>query len=220
MMMKDENVLKYQKRLDKLMKNACSNDENNKYMMMKIYPDDCPDYIDEVKIVVCNEKEYYDLEFIDEDSELYYLHSNRGAYCHKLYYCYIRNKYYLLIVSRTLNSNVLEDVTNKYDWERVFETNTLNDEYIVEGYCENIIKYKETKTYRHYKGSEYYDKEYKPTITKVEKNNENVEKMKNMLKRSIIISDTRTRLLDEELGMYYEISSFCTSKLIRLSDVS
>lgn len=47
-----------------------------------------------------------------------------------------------------------------------------------------------------------------------------VEKMKNMLKMSIIISDTRTRLLDEELGMYYEMSSFCTSKVIRLSDVS
>ena len=139
-MMKDENS---------------ENSENSEYMMMKIYPDGSPDYIDEEFFYIYNEKEYYHLEFIDEDSDIYYLRSDKGTYRHTVYHCNIRNKFYLLIKDEL--PNVLEDITNKYDWKRVFYTNMLKNEYIVKGYCENIIRYKKTSTYRYYKGSGSYD---------------------------------------------------------------
>ena len=217
-----------EKRLNKLIKKGYDDAENSKYMMMKIYPDGSPDYIDEEIISIDDEKEYYHLEFIDEDSKLYYLYDDKGTYIHNVYHCYVRNKFYLLIVIRSPNSSVLEDITNKYDWERVLQTYSLKNEYIVDGYRENIIRYKETSIYRHYKGSESYDKEYKPTLVKVEKNDENIEKMKNMSKKSTRISTTRTRMSDEEFETLYqlrkqnklELRSFTSSKTIRLSDVN
>ena len=215
------------------------NSENSEYMMMKIYPDGSPDYIDEEFISIYNEKEYYHLEFIDEDSELYYLHNDKGTYRHTVYHCNVRNKFYLLIKDEF--PNVLEDITNKYDWKRVFYANMLKNEYIVKGYCENIIMYKETSTYRYYKGSGSYDAQYKPTLVRVEKNDENIEKMKNMsdfFKTREKISTTRTRISDEEFNnqfelknphaliiqykaeKYHALSLFTSRKIIRLSDVN
>ena len=217
-----------EKRLNKLIKKGYDDAENSKYMMMKIYPDGSPDYIDEEIISIDDEKEYYHLEFIDEDSELYYLYNDEGTYRHTVYHCYVRNKFYLLIVYRSPNSSVLEDITNKYDWERVFQTYTLKNEYIVDGYHEYIIRYKKTSIYRHYKGSDFYDGQYKPTLVKVEKNDENIEKMKNMSKKSKRISTTITRISDEEFEALYqsrkqnkfELICFTSSKIIRLSDVN